>query len=70
MNALNLKGYALSAQSTCHSRNKQISHVYHSMDFDLSRAESAIRIGLSHLVTIEELDGFIEALKGIIEQYG
>jgi len=70
MNAFNVEGFALSAQSTCHSKSKSISHVYSAMHFDSDRAESAVRVGLSHLVKKEELDAFIACLKGIIEQYG
>ncbi len=70
MNALNQKGFALSAQSTCHSRSKSISHVYQAMGYDQKRAEGAVRLGLSHLVTIEDLDAFLSALKGIMKDYG
>ena len=70
MNALNMHGFALSAQSTCHSKSKSISHVYQSMHYDTPRAESAVRIGLSHLVSEEELREFVCCLKGIIEEYG
>ena len=70
MNALNMNGFALSAQSTCHSKSKSISHVYSAMHYDVDRAESSVRIGLSHLVKKEELEAFITTLKGIIDAYG
>ncbi len=70
MNAFNKQGFALSAQSTCHSKSKSISHVYQTMHYDTARAESAVRIGLSHLVTKNDLEKFIDCLKGIITIYG
>ena len=70
MNAFNNQGFALSAQSTCHSKSKSISHVYSAMHYDSARAESAVRVGLSHRNTMQEIDAFIATLKGIIKSYG
>lgn len=47
MNGLNLKGYAISAQSTCNSKSKEPSHVLKSIGIDDDKALSSIRISLS-----------------------
>ena len=70
MNALNEVGIAVSAQSTCHSNAKAISHVYTAMGYDEKRAHSAIRIGLDYLVSASDIDRLIIEIKRIIKQYG
>ncbi|MEA5017775.1 MAG: cysteine desulfurase family protein [Erysipelotrichaceae bacterium] len=70
MNALNQNNIAVSAQSTCHSRLKEVSHVYQAMNYGLQQAESAIRIGLDYPLSISDIQRFIIELKGIIEKYG
>lgn len=69
LNALNSKGFAVSAQSTCSSHSKAISHVLLAMGRDELHATHAIRISLSHLTTKQEIDAFIEALKEINNDY-
>lgn len=69
LNALNAKGFAVSAQSTCSSHSKAISHVLLAMGLDEVRATHAIRISLSHLTTIEEVDAFLDAVKEINHDY-
>lgn len=70
LNALNTKGFAISAQSTCASKSKARSHVLLAMGLGEIRATHAIRISLSHMTTKKELDSFIYALKETINNYG
>ncbi len=69
LNALNAKGFAVSAQSTCSSKSKAISHVLLAMGLGEIRATHAVRISLSHLTTQEEIDLFIHTLKEIHDDY-
>lgn len=69
LNAMNEKGICVSAQSTCSSKSKAVSQVLLEMGLGELRATHAIRISLSHMTTIEELDAFINALKEIIHDY-
>lgn len=68
-NALNKKGFMVSARSTCESKNNT-SYVLKAMGYTDIRASSCIRISYSLDNNIEEVDLFIKALKEIIEQYG
>ena len=69
LNALNAKGFAVSAQSTCSSHSKAVSAVLLAMGLGEQRATHAIRISLSHLTTREEVDAFLQALKEINHDY-
>lgn len=69
LNALNEKGFAVSAQSTCSSKSKAVSSVLLAMGLGELRATHAIRISLSHQTTDEEVSTFIQALKEIINDY-
>ncbi len=70
MNALNLKGICVSAQSTCSSNSNNPSRVLLAMGYSNLRSNTCIRISLSKDNTIEELDYFIQSLKEIINKYG
>lgn len=70
LNALNAKGFAVSAQSTCASRSKALSKVILAMGFGEERSAHALRISLSHMTTMQEIDALIHALKEIIKKYG
>lgn len=70
LNALNARGFAVSAQSTCASHSKAISHVLLEMGLGEQRATHAIRISLSHLTVMNEITSFIKELKEIIKNYG
>ncbi len=70
MNALNTKGFCISAQSTCHSKSKSPSFVLKSMGYSDQRALSSIRLSFSHETTLEEVESFITALKECIKKYG
>lgn len=69
MNALNQKGFEVSAQSTCDSRNRY-SHVISSMFSDERRLRGTIRVSLDGSVTMDEIREFEKALKEIIDKYG
>jgi cysteine desulfurase len=69
-NALNAKGFMVSARSTCASRSDDPSYVLTAMGFSSKRASSCIRISLSRHNTPEEVDLFLKALKEIIAHYG
>lgn len=69
LNALNEKGFAVSAQSTCSSKSKAISHVLLKMGLGELRATHAIRISMSHMTTKEELAAFVKAIKEVIHDY-
>lgn len=68
-NALNAKGIAISAQSTCSSKQKSHSKVILAMGLSEQRATHTIRISLSFRTTKAEIDLFIKALKEIIYEY-
>ena len=69
LNALNAKGFCVSAQSTCSSKSKAISHVLLAMGLGEVRATHAIRVSLSHMTTKDEVEKFIKALKEIHHDY-
>ena len=69
LNALNAYGFAVSAQSTCSTKSKAMSHVVLQMGLGELRATHAIRISLSHLTTEEEIKKFLVALKEIHHDY-
>ena len=69
LNALDAKGFCVSAISTCASRKKAISHVLLAMNKSELIATHSIRISLSHLTTLDELKIFIKTLKEIHDGY-
>ena len=69
-NALNQRGFLVSARSTCDSKSINPSHVLKAMGFSDKRASSCIRLSISHENTLAEIDAFIDSLKEIIQLYG
>ncbi len=69
-NALNQKGFMVSARSTCDSHSENPSYVLEAMGYSVKRASSCIRVSLSYHNTQEEVTLFIQALKEIIHTYG
>lgn len=69
LNALNERGFCVSAQSTCSSKSKARSYVLLEMGLGELAATHAIRISLSHLTTEEEVKQLINALKEINHDY-
>lgn len=69
LNAMNMKGIAISAQSTCSSRTHSPSKVLTAMGFDEERVKRSVRLSFSHLTTLAEIDTFIQSLKEVIHVY-
>ncbi len=69
-NALNSKGFMVSARSTCESGSNNPSYVLTAMGYSERRASCCIRVCLSYHNTPQEVDLFIDALKEIISHYG
>lgn len=69
LNALNTRGFAVSAKSTCSSKSKGISHVLLEMGLSKERATHAIRISLSPMSTQEEIEALLHTLKEIYHEY-
>ena len=69
-NALNRRGFMISARSTCESKSNNPSYVLKAMGYSDRRASSCIRISLSYHNTEEDILDFIKALKEIISHYG
>ncbi len=69
-NALNRKGFMVSARSTCASKSLDPSYVLSAMGYSDKRASSCIRVSLSRHNTEEEVQLFLKALKEVIAQYG
>jgi len=67
LNALNLKGIMISSKSTCGSRKNEKNRALSALNID---DEYAVRISFDFSNTKEEIDYFIEELKGIIDKYG
>lgn len=69
LNALNERGFCVSAQSTCSSKSKAHSYVLSAMGLGEVRSTHAIRISLSHRSTLEEVTALLQALKEINHDY-
>ncbi|MBQ9153646.1 MAG: cysteine desulfurase [Solobacterium sp.] len=69
-NALNRKGYLISARSTCEAHSDNPSYVLQAMGFSDRRASSCIRVSISRHNTEGEIRGFLAALKEICDKYG
>ena len=69
-NALNAKGFMVSARSTCESATLNTSYVLKAMGYSDLRSSSYIRMSFSKENTKEEIDAFIAAIKETIEHYG
>lgn len=67
MNAFNLHGIMVSSKSTCGSRENEPSRVLLSIGVD---DNNAIRISFDNTNTRQEIDEFVEILKGNIKKYG
>ena len=67
MNALSNQGIYISTKSACSSRSKEYSSSIYELTKDHTVSKNSLRISLSHLTTIEELDIFVNKLKEIVE---
>ena len=70
LNALNMKGIMVSAQSTCSSNSHNPSRVLKAMGYSDAISNSCIRVSFSVHNTYEEIDYFINCLKEVINKYG
>ncbi len=70
MNALNKKGIAVSAQSTCSSKTKNASDVLLALNKSYEEARSSIRCSFSIENTKEDIEYLIENMKECIKKYG
>jgi cysteine desulfurase len=68
--ALDRKGIAVSSGSACHSGKNEPSHVLMAMGIPHALALSAIRVSFGMQNTAEEVDRFIETLRGIVGGMG
>lgn len=62
---LDMKGIAVSRGSACQSGSTKPSHVLAEMLSEENLAKPSLRISFSHYNTQQEIDAFVEALKGI-----
>lgn len=69
-NALNKKGFMVSAKSTCDSKSSEPSEVLMAMGLGRDRSLSSIRVSFHEENTLEEVDSFLKAYREVIQQYG
>ena len=69
-NALNKKGFMVSAKSTCDSKSSEPSEVLMAMGLGRERSLSSIRVSFHEENTLEEVDSFLKAYREVIQQYG
>lgn len=67
MNALSSKGIYISTKSACSSKSKDYSVSIYEMTKNDTISKNSLRISISHLTTIDELNVFIKELKDIVE---
>ncbi|MCL2559843.1 MAG: cysteine desulfurase [Turicibacter sp.] len=63
VHALEEHGVYISSKSACSSKTKKASYVLLALGFDESVALESVRVSFAHTTTMEEVDGFITALK-------
>lgn len=69
-NALNKKGFMVSAKSTCDSKSSEPSEVLMAMGLGRDKSLSSIRVSFHGENTLEEVDSFLKAYREVIQQYG
>lgn len=65
---LSLRDICVSGGSACSAGSVEPSHVITSMGLTDDEAESSIRVSLSHLNSIDEIETFVENLKELVEK--
>ena len=63
---LDMRGYAVSTGSACYSRSLEGSHVIYGIGGDHERAHGSIRFTLGRYNTMEEVDGIVTTIAGIV----
>ncbi|MEK2688669.1 cysteine desulfurase family protein [Bdellovibrio sp. GT3] len=64
--SLDIKGYAVSTGAACSSGNPEPSPVLLAMGLSRQEAQNSLRVSLGWDTTLEEVDGFVEALKAVV----
>lgn len=64
--SLDLKGYAVSTGAACSSGNPEPSPVLLAMGLTRDEAQNSLRVSLGWETTLEQVDGFVEALKVVV----
>lgn len=64
--SLDIKGYAVSTGAACSSGNPEPSPVLLAMGLSRAEAQNSLRVSLGWDSTLEQVDGFIEALKTVV----
>lgn len=64
--SLDIKGYAVSTGAACSSGNPEPSPVLLAMGLSRAEAQNSLRVSLGWDSTLEQVDGFIEALKSVV----
>ncbi|MHA1577438.1 MAG: cysteine desulfurase family protein [Candidatus Thorarchaeota archaeon] len=65
---LDMDGYSVSTGSACSSKTLQGSHVLRAIGLPPEIAHGSVRVSFSRFNTIEEIDGFVEALIPAVER--
>lgn len=66
--SLDLKGYAVSTGAACSSGNPEPSPVLLAMGLTRDEAQNSLRVSLGWETTLEQVDGFVETLKAVVER--
>ena len=69
-NALNSKGFCVSALSTCSSKSRAVSKVLMAMGFSENRAGRSIRVSFSSMNNKQEVELLFKAIKEVLKDYG
>jgi len=65
---LDMEGYSISTGSACSSKTLQGSHVLKAIGLPPEIAHGSVRVSFSRFNTIDEIDGFVEALIPAVER--
>jgi cysteine desulfurase len=66
--SLDIMGYAVSTGAACSSGNPEPSPVLLAMGLSRAEAQNSLRLSLGWETTQEQIDGFIEALKNVVQR--
>jgi cysteine desulfurase len=66
--SLDIQGYAVSTGAACSSGNPEPSPVLLAMGLTRAEAQNSLRLSLGWDTTQNEIDGFIEALKNVVQR--
>ena len=66
--SLDIMGYAVSTGAACSSGNPEPSPVLLAMGLSRAEAQNSLRLSIGWETTQEQIDGFIEALKNVVQR--